>query len=153
MESFIDACQHLRLAEAIRSVMWAYPLIEILHIAGLVLVFGSILVQNLRMLGAFLKTEPVPEVARDLTRFTFVGLGVQVLTGPLLFITSAMRFYESTPFRVKLSLLTLALLFHFTIHWRVARGRGPLPGKLTAGISMVSWIAVVVAGLSIELLD
>jgi hypothetical protein len=152
MGSFIQWCQHLALAEAIRSVSWPYPAIEIVHICGLVMVFGSILVLNLRIFGAYLTDTPSAEIADDLAPWTLVGLAIQVVSGPLLFITSAERFSESTPFLTKLVLLVVALIYHFAVHRNSSRGRGPLPAKASALISMVLWIGVILAGLGIELL-
>jgi hypothetical protein len=152
IERFVYWCQHLPLAEAIRSVQWAYPMIEIAHIAGVILIFGSVLITNMRLLGLMLKDIPSPDVASGLAPWTLAGFGVQAVSGPLLFITSAERFSESTPFHVKLVLLTAALLYHFLVHRKAAFREGVGFAKYSAVISMALWIGVILAGLGIELL-
>ncbi len=152
IESFVQWCMHLKLAAAIRSVSWPYPTIEIVHICGFVTVFGTMMILNLRLFGAYLKDTPAAEIADDLAPWTLVGLAMQVVSGPLLFITSAEKFADSTPFQTKLVLLVIALIYHYGVHRNASRERGPLPAKASALISMVLWIGVILAGLSIELL-
>jgi len=152
LEQFAQWCQNLALADAIRSVAWPFPTIEIVHLAGIVLVFGSILITNLRMFGFILKDVPAVEVARSVAPWTLIGLGFQVISGPLMFITSATRFYGNETFRVKLLLLAVALIYHFAIHRKAASSARTLILKLSAAVSMLTWIGVVLAGMGIELL-
>ena len=95
MTAFAGWLQHTSSAEAIRSVPWPIPVIEIFHIAGMVLVFGTILVLNLRVFGLIFRSEPVSQIAQDLTPLTLTGLGVQLVSGSLMFMVSAMKFTES----------------------------------------------------------
>ena len=152
MDSFLHWCQHLPLAEAIRNAAWAFPTVEIFHLFGLAMVFGSIFVLNLRLLGAAMKDTPAAEITDDLTPWTLTGLCIQVMTGPLLFITSPARFAGNTFFQYKLLLIALALVYHFAIHRRAAKGMGIIPAKASAILSMLSWIGIVIAGMGIELL-
>ena len=152
--TFVEWCQKSALSEAIRSQTWIFPSIEIVHITGLVLLFGSILVLNLRIFGFILKQEPVPQVAGDLARLTLAGLLIQIVSGPLLFVTSAVRFYDSGPFRVKLLLLVVALAYHFGVHRRAALATDSSTAmlKFSAMVAQALWFGVVLAGLGIELL-
>ena len=152
LESFAQWCFQLSLAEAIRSVAWPFPTIEIVHLAGLVLVFGSMLILNLRLFGVILKDAPAPQVVQGLAPWTLVGLGFQVVSGPLMFIASATRFYQSPAFRVKLALIAAALIYHFAVHRRAASSASRWKARLSATISMALWIGVFLAGMGIELL-
>ena len=49
--AFLQWCQNSALSHLVRHEVWTIPLIEITHIVGVVLVFGSVLVTNLRLLG------------------------------------------------------------------------------------------------------
>lgn len=44
MTAFAEWCRHTAIATAIRSTLWPFPVIEIFHIAGMVVVFGTMLV-------------------------------------------------------------------------------------------------------------
>ena len=85
---------------------------EILHIAGLVLVFGSILLLNLRIFGRILRQQPVSQVAEGLAPITLTGVIAQFVSGPVLFMAAAARLFENGPFRLKLPLLAVALTYH-----------------------------------------
>ena len=66
MNGFMEWCQSNAVSHFMRSAKWPYPSVEVLHIAGLILVFGSMLILNLRILGRILRQEPVPQVAAGL---------------------------------------------------------------------------------------
>jgi hypothetical protein len=152
---FAEWCWNLPLSVAIRSAPWPFPLLEIFHIIGLVLVFGAVLIVDLRLLGKILRRAPVCQVWGDLIRWACIGFGIQLLTGPLLFIANARKFYPSAFFRSKLVLLVLAIAFHFVVVRRVSgsvdAGVSPLRARLSGGVSLALWAAVIVSGLSIEL--
>lgn len=154
MNGFIQWCQYNLLSQFMRSAKWPYPTVEVFHIAGLILVFGSILILNLRIFGRILRQEPVPQVAAGLSPVTLTGIAAQVVSGPVLFMTSAMKFSESTPFKLKLLLLAVALTYHFGVHRRFALDP-ETPAQIlrvSAAASMLLWISVVLAGFAIELL-
>jgi len=152
--SFATWVQHTSAAEAIRSVPWPIPVIEIFHIAGMVLVFGTILILNLRVFGLILRGEPVSQIAQDLTPLTLVGLGVQLVSGLLLFMVSAMKFTENPVFRIKIALVIAAVAYHFAVHRRIAIARTSAHGlQLSAAVSLVLWASVVLVGLDIGVLS
>ena len=154
MNGFIGWCQYNALSQFMRSAKWPYPSVEVLHIAGLILVFGSMLILNLRIFGRILRQEPVPQVAAGLSPVTFTGIAAQFVTGPVLFMTSAMKFAESTPFKLQLLFLAVALTYHFGVHRRFALDPSTPAQTLrvSAAASMLLWISVVLAGFAIELL-
>jgi hypothetical protein len=153
--SFASWLQHTSAAEAIRSVPWPIPVIEIFHIAGMVLVFGTILILNLRVFGLILRSEPVSEIAQDLTPLTLTGLVVQLVSGSLLFMVSATKFTENPIFRIKIAMVIAAVAYHFGIHRKVAIAHETQAHRLrlSAAVSLVLWAAVVLVGLDIGVLS
>jgi UPF0716 family protein affecting phage T7 exclusion len=151
---FAEWCWNLPLSVAIRSAPWPFPALEILHIVGLLLVFGTVLIVDLRLLGVLLRREPGWQISGDLMRWAASGFGVQILTGPLLFIANSRKFYESPFFRAKLVFLVVAIGFHFIVVSRVSAsvdaGASPARARLAGGVSLVLWAAVIVSGISIE---
>ena len=120
MTAFLEWCQTNALSQLMSNGKWPYPALEILHIAGLVVVFGSMLVLNLRIFGRILWQEPVPQVAAGLAPLTLAGVAAQLVSGPILFMGSAMKLSESTSFKLKMLLLLAALAYHFAVHRRWA---------------------------------
>jgi hypothetical protein len=155
MTAFAEWCQHTALATAIRSALWPFPVIEIFHIAGMVVVFGAMLVLNLRVFGLILRSEPVSQIAQDLTPFTLTGLGVQFVSGSLMFVTSAMKFTDNAVFGIKIVLVIAAVSYHFAVHRKVAIAEDTPAGRLrlSAAVSLVLWAGVVLAGLDIGILS
>ena len=152
---FAEWCWNLPLSVAIRSAAWPFPVLEIFHIAGLVLIFGTVLIVDLRLLGVVLRREPVAHVSGDLMPWAWPGFGLQLLTGPLLFIANSRKFHDSPFFRTKLVLLVFAIAFHFVIVRRMSESAetdlSPRRARLAGGVSLALWAAVIVTGLSIEL--
>lgn len=155
MTAFAEWCQHTAIATAIRSELWPFPVIEIFHIAGMVVVFGTMLVLNLRVFGLILRSEPVSQIAHDLTPFTLAGLGVQLVSGSLMFVASARKFTENAVFGIKIGLVVAAVTYHFAIHRKVALAEDAPEGqlRLSAAVSLVLWASVVLAGLDIGILS
>ena len=154
MKGFLEWCQTNALSHFMNSAKWPFPAVEICHIAGLVLIFGSMLVLNLRIFGRVLRAEPVAQVARGLAPVTKFGLVAQTLTGPVLFMNAAMRLSENTSFRLKMLLLIIALGYHFFVHLPLALEPQVDASRLrfSAAVSMLLWISMTLAGFSIQLL-
>ena len=154
MTGFLQWCEDTALSHFVLSAKWQYPLVEIFHIAGLVVVFGSILVLNLRIFGRVLRAQPVSQIAISLSPITLFGLCAQFVSGPVLFMATAKHFYKSGPFRLKLLLLAVALVYHFGVHRSLALKAftSTVVLKISATVSMLLWSGVVLAGLAIELL-
>lgn len=153
MITFVEWCQYSTLAQWIRSETWPFPALEVFHLLGMVLVFGAIFVLNARIFGMALRAQPVSEIARGLAWTLYLGLAIQVISGPLLFSALAMRFYQSGWFRIKLGLFFIALVYHFAVHRRLTfspKTKGPAL-RSSALVSMALWSAVILAGLGITL--
>ena len=143
-------CENAGLIVAMRSSLWLFPVIESIHLMGLALTGGAVLLVDLRLLGFGLRRQPVAQLARDAERWLFVSLAVMIPTGVLLFMSSAVKCYYLPAFWVKMTSLLLALVFTFGVHRRVAMGaeaaRSPVRGKLVAVVSLALWSSVAIAG-------
>lgn len=148
---FAEWCWNLPVSVAIRGAPWPFPALEILHIVGLILVFGTVLILDLRLLGVLLRREPAWQISADLTRWAWPGFALQLLTGPLLFVANSRKFCDSPFFRCKLVLLVLAVAFHFTVVRRVSASIDAGVARWTGGVSLALWAAVILSGVSIEL--
>src|SRR4051812_4408296 len=96
------------LATQIRESLFLFPLAEAVHVIGLALVFGTILVLDLRLLGIASSERPFRQVANDILRCTWVAFALTAITGALMFITNADVYFHNTYFRVKMLLLALS---------------------------------------------
>jgi hypothetical protein len=140
------------LTEAIRSSMWAYPALEIVHLLGLALLVGPAVLFDLRLLGAG-RALPVRQVAARLLPLARIGFGVAALSGALMFVTGASEFVSNPAFQLKIVLLAVAgvnvLVFNLGIYRSVRRwetGGSPVAARAAAGISLAAWITIVACG-------
>jgi hypothetical protein len=142
------------LATDIRKSLYVFPFLESIHVMALAVVFGTILVVDLRILGWASKERPFTRLSAELLRFTWGAFAVSVLTGIAMFTTNARVYAHNTAFLVKMALLLLAginmAVFHLTAERSVARwDRGsaaPGIGKVTAALSIMLWVGIIFAG-------
>ena len=146
--------QETGLAERIRESLLLFPLLESAHVIGLALVFGTIAVIDLRLLGKASAERSFQFMASDILKWTWAGFALTAVTGALMFITNAEGYYSNFYFRIKMLLLVAAglnmLAFELTAgrkipQWDRARS-APSPGKAIAVLSIVIWIGVICAG-------
>jgi len=140
-------------ATAMRQSLWLYPIVEILHIIGFVVLVGSAAMFDLRLLGLS-RQLPVTGMERHLLPWARASVLLIVPTGGLMFVAHATEFAGNPAFRLKLLFLVLAALnaalFHLRPFRQVAewdRGaRAPLAARFAAGLSLMLWTGVIACG-------
>ena len=145
-------------AQAIRHSARLIALLESIHLIGLALLLGTILMVDLSLLGLGIGRSPASRIARELRGWTTAGLAIMLSSGPLILSSEAIRCYRTPAFWVKMALLAIALIFHFTIHKRVVLEEPPAPGlpaksraRWTACLSLGLWVSVALAGKAIAI--
>jgi hypothetical protein len=140
----------------VRDSSWAVPWVETFHLFGLAILLGVIAIIDLGLLGVAMRRQPIAEIAKPLAPYAWVSLIVMGCTGFLLFMQEAERCYSSWPFRIKMSLLATAIIFHFTVHRKLTQsdkgGFNPRWGKLVGATSLTLWFGIALAGRAIGFL-
>jgi hypothetical protein len=155
----LSICQWLdstRLNAALRQSNWAFPTLDVIHTLGIVLVAGTIMLVDLRLLGLALRGVAIPQLVARIVPATLWGFGLMLASGGLLFTSEAVKMYHSPVFRIKMVLLALAginaLIFHSTVYRDGARwnpGVAPARARLAGLLSLIFWIAIIAAGRAI----
>jgi hypothetical protein len=149
----LGALESSGLGQAMRQWLWLYPGVEIVHIVGIGLLFGSIAVLDLRLLG-FSRSIPVRKLARHVLPWTAASFVLIIPSGLAMFTAHATEFIQSEVFVLKMLLILAAgvnaALFH-TITWPAADvwdtgGMPPLSARAAGAISLVLWISVIACG-------
>jgi hypothetical protein len=139
---------------AVHESVWAFPIVETIHVLGLCLFMGIAVLTDLRLLGITLRRVPVSELMDRLLPWTTAGAVIMVVSGLATFLNDPVRYYTNIFFRVKVVMLILAIInawvfhsgvFHRVARWDLARIT-PKQAKLAGAISLVLWSAIVVAG-------
>ena len=143
----------LPFARMMRESLWAYPIVETIHIVGFAILVGSVVVFDLRVLGLS-KNLSVRELSRHLLQWSLGSLVLIVPTGFLMFSAHAMDFLGSRTFQLKMALLMAAGInavifrtgpYQTVAHWDVAT-RAPVAAQLSVAASIAIWIAIIACG-------
>jgi hypothetical protein len=146
--------QQTPVGQTIRHSASLIALLEIIHLIGLALLLGTILMVDLSLLGHGIGRHPVSRIARELSNWTLAGLAIMFASGPLILFSEAVKCYRTPAFWIKMVLLATALAFHFTIHRKVTRAEPPVQhaaARFVAGISLALWFGVALAGKAIAI--
>jgi len=153
----LGALQASGLGQAMRQSLWLYPAVEIVHIVGIGLLFGSIAILDLRLLG-FSRSISVKRLASHVLPWSAAAFLLIVPSGLMMFTAHASDFISSPVFAVKVCLIMAAGvnagLFHTIVFPSVGvwdseemRKLGPPPSaRACAAASLLIWISVIACG-------
>jgi hypothetical protein len=142
MSSPILALEGMWLAQAMKHSSWLYPTVESMHIWGIGMLFGSVVIMDLRVLGLGSKLA-MSDLSRLGILVAFIGFGLAVLTGSLMFITQASELIGS-----RLFILKMCLIFLLLANAIILRMRAITDGvsKAQALLSLLGWASVIGMG-------
>jgi hypothetical protein len=141
------------LGRFMREALWAYPITEATHIVGLALLFGSIALVDLRLLGAG-RGVPAQALVRYAVPWSLGGFALAATSGLMMFTAHASEFLAQPVFLLKMTLIFAAGINAAMLRVAVVRnatrwpdgGAPPTRVRLAAGISLVLWIGVIACG-------
>ena len=143
----------LAIARAMRENLWLYPAVEIVHIVGFVLLVGSVVMFDLRVLGLS-KQVSVTALARHLLPWSVAALLLIVPSGLAMFSAHANDFLGNRAFQVKMALLLAAGInagiFHTGPFQTVAAwdtgATAPVGARVSVALSIAIWVAIIACG-------
>ncbi|MBI4484924.1 MAG: hypothetical protein HY655_02835 [Acidobacteria bacterium] len=151
--SLLEICRWIQYSPPLvemRGSPWVFPAIATVHLFGLAVIGGAVLLVDLRLLGLGIRGEPAAYLVRDAERWLIRGLMVALPTGVLLFMCFATKYYYLTFFWIKLAALVLVLLFTFSIRRRVAlaadQDGSRARQRMVAVVSLTLWTTVAMGG-------
>ena len=149
LEAF-QSVQFSSLLVVLRSSPWFFPVVATIHLMGLTVIGGAVLLVDLRLLGFGLRQQPVAQLARDAERWLFGSLAVMLVTGILLFMCFAQKYYYLTFFWVKMAALIAVVIFTVSVRRRVVMADeariNPVRSRVVALISLSLWTTVALGG-------
>ncbi len=148
---FFDWCQNGPLGHLVASREIFFPGLETVHLFGLTLLLGTVMLLSLRLLGVIMVRQPVSELAGDLAPYTSSGLFLILFSGAFMFIGVAIKCYGATSFWIKMALLATGLVFHFGYFRKAVRrdDLSPRAAKFAGWSAIFLWFGVATAGRSI----
>jgi hypothetical protein len=149
----LGAVEASGLGQAMRQWLWLYPAVETAHIAGIALLFGSIAVLDLRLLG-FSRSISVKRLSSHVLPWTAASFALIVPSGLMMFVAHASEFIASPVFALKMGLIFAAgvnaAVFHAGIfrsskNWE-SDAAPPTAARAAGAVSLVLWLCVIACG-------
>ena len=153
MDRFLHLLQETWPAQVVAGWPWAFPILEIAHLTGITVVFGGMVILDMRLLGIG-RSFSVLTLERHILRFVWCGFALALLSGGWLFLYEAVKLADDPPFLIKMTLIPLAGLNALFMHF-VAMGKidewdtgvaPPLRVRVSAAISLGIWWVVLACG-------
>jgi hypothetical protein len=134
------------------ATRWGWPATESLHFIGLCLLFGTVALFDLRMLGVA-RGIPLRALHRMIP-FGLLGFALSLASGSLFFLSAPDQYLYNPAFQTKLALMLLAginMLCFYAIAaraaWRTdADGVPEWPARLCGAVSLACWLGVITCG-------
>jgi hypothetical protein len=136
------------------SGVWTYGIVNLGHILGIAMLFGAILLLDLRMLGVW-RALPLAALSRASVTAAATGFTLAALTGIPMLATKAGDYVGNPFLLIKFPAIALALVNVIVLHrsaaWQAHRVRALLPGEqnrlaIHAALSLGLWLTVITAG-------
>lgn len=149
---FAHWLQSTQFSISIQSISWLMPLVQAIHIVMIGVVFVSLLVICLRVLGRVRLDESFDAVWRRFAPWMWTGLVVMAATGLVMIFGEPVREATATSFWLKMGLILIAIAIVSGIRRSVARQPGSgFPGgtRFMAVAAILVLVAIVFLGRAI----
>jgi hypothetical protein len=134
---------------------WTYAIVNVAHILGVSILLGSVLVLDLRLLGAWSQRVRIADLSGAVMSVAMPAFLIAIVTGAALLATKATAYVDNPFMLIKFPAIGLGVLnagiLNMTPAWREVGLRALRPGErrqlaIMGGISLVSWLTAVTAG-------
>jgi hypothetical protein len=147
---FCESVEYSRALIALRGLWWFFPVLATVHLLGLAVLGGAVLLVDLRLLGFGVRSQPAAQLVRDAEPWLVGSLVVLTATGALLWMCFATKYYYLAFFWVKLAALLLVIPFTFSVRRKVAMADdtsvNPLVSRIVALVSLSLWTTIALGG-------
>jgi len=131
--------------EGIRSHAWAYPALEVVHIVGIALLLGNLVLLELRVFGRG-EALPVRDLARLSLGVALAGFSLAAASGLLMFATQPGELLANRAFTLKMLLLLAAGCNAAWFHGRGSLDRLDGLARAQMVLSTLIWLSVIACG-------
>jgi hypothetical protein len=124
---------------------WAYPALEVVHIVGIALLVGNLVLFELRVWGVGVAL-PVRPLARLALSLSLTGFGLAALSGVVMFGSQPDELLRNDAFLLKMALVLAAGINAAVFHVRGGVGRLDQAARAQTALSLGLWLAVIICG-------
>lgn len=145
VDGFVAALASSPASTWIRTEPWAWPVLELLHIAGFALLVGGMALVDAAVLAG--RRAPDPRALERFARpFVRGGLALALVTGLALFAGRPIEYVGNPAFLAKLALVGVAIANALAFHARDGIVKMDVLARLQAAVSIVLWFLVLALG-------
>ena len=139
------------MGKAIADSKYAFAIIEVFHLLGIILLIGGASLMALRLLGLTMREQSVSQVRKQLGWYMFFGLLTMFVSGIMMMSSIPNKYYHSVPFWWKMGFFWSGVVFHFTVFRKVASSdKTPfILSGITAIVVIVLWYGTGAFGRAI----
>jgi hypothetical protein len=122
--------------------------LQVIHVLGFITLLAALVLVGLRLLGLALQSQTLPDVTKDANRLLYLGLGMTVASGVLMFVATPKLYFHKPAFELKMLLFLAAVIIQFWVLRRlVARAaENSVAVRLTVAVSLLAWFGIGFAG-------
>ncbi|MBL0418947.1 hypothetical protein JI739_01185 [Ramlibacter sp. AW1] len=131
--------------QGLQSHPWAYPALEVVHITGIALLVGNLVLLELRVFGQGASL-PVHALARLSVSLSLAGFALAAASGLLMFSSQPAELLANGAFRLKMLLLAAAACNAAVFHLRRSLERLDAGARMLMVVSTLIWLAVIACG-------
>ena len=130
---------------ALKSSVWAYPALEVLHICGIAMLLGNLVLLEMRVFGrgAQLDVKALANLSLGIAGF---GFFLAAASGLLMFASQAAELLSNRAFTLKMILLMLAGCNAAWFHGRASLEKLDGVARFQMLMSSLIWLAVLASG-------
>ena len=137
-----------------RTVPGFPPIIQTVHILGIAVLMGTVVMLNLRVLGLAVPSQKLGEMTDRVMPWVWWALASNLISGSFFVLGRPNRYFNNPIFGWKLSFLIPALALTFIFYWLHKREPGYWElnakrlwtARAIAGLSLLCWLSVAMAG-------
>ena len=151
-----ETLQHTGWVTTLAASRWLYGLAAVVHYSAVFFCVGTIVLLDLRILGAADRNQALSVLAGQLRPLTWIWLGAVAVSGFLLFAVEAGDFAAVTPFRLKMLVIVLAVVAALAVEWGLPKWDRapamPVTARVVALISILLWLSAILVSVEIPAL-
>jgi len=154
LDQLLDRLYATPIATVLRENALLFPWVEGLHVLAITMVFGSISIVDVRLMGLASRERSVDQMSAAVLPVTWAAFTIALITGSLLFASNAPGYAHNFYFRCKLALIVLAginmLIFQVVLNPNTNRNAAadviPRSDRIVGALSIGLWMAVIACG-------
>lgn len=134
---------------------WTYPVVNLAHVLGIALLFGSVVVVDLALVRRPRPVDRLAAVADAASPIAMIGFALAVVSGAGLLASNGSEYIGNPFFLIKFPAIALgavnAWLLTRSAAWRALRAgtigpRDLVSLRLRGGLSLLCWLVAIAAG-------